>query len=227
MSIEQILFCNLCQCVVTSTQKFLVQQYIQISKYQVNEERNSKQRQLFLTHPTTSNERLEFNIDLCRSLISAGIPLHKLNNEFFRKFLQKYTPYKFPDDSTVALSTYYETVQKINEIKDGSIWFSIYEIIDKECRLVDYVDWLVKWRIFKTNCTYSVMLKKSAITKLWLKCGDMTLFMIMYCTLLAMLSLTCSKLDKHLLFVLKWLILLAWCMHFILRQKWQGTITLK
>ncbi|KAJ4434809.1 hypothetical protein ANN_23380 [Periplaneta americana] len=69
------------KCAVSSTQKFLVQQHITTSKHQANKQLNSKQRQLFLTQPTTSNVRSEFNIDLCRSLISADIPLYKLKNK--------------------------------------------------------------------------------------------------------------------------------------------------
>ncbi|KAJ4434441.1 hypothetical protein ANN_23003 [Periplaneta americana] len=72
---------NMPKCAVSSTQKFLVQQHITTSKHQANKQLNSKQRQLFLTQPTTSNVRSEFNIDLCRSLISADIPLYKLKNK--------------------------------------------------------------------------------------------------------------------------------------------------
>ncbi|KAJ4428801.1 hypothetical protein ANN_25794 [Periplaneta americana] len=134
---NKILFCNLCQCAVSSTQKFLVQQYITTSKHQANKQLNSKQRQLFLTQPTTSNVRSEFNIDLCRSLISADIPLYKLKNKVFREFLEKYTQHTIPDESTLrktyAPSIYDETIQKIrDEIKDSSIWVSIDETPDKE-----------------------------------------------------------------------------------------------
>ncbi|KAJ4450446.1 hypothetical protein ANN_01870 [Periplaneta americana] len=46
---------NMPKCAVSSTQKFLVQQHITTSKHQANKQLNSKQRQLFLTQPTTSN----------------------------------------------------------------------------------------------------------------------------------------------------------------------------
>ncbi|KAJ4443015.1 hypothetical protein ANN_04665 [Periplaneta americana] len=132
------------QCAVSSTQKFLVQQHITTSKHQANKQLNSKQRQLFLTQPTTSNVRSEFNIDLCRSLISADIPLYKLKNKVFREFLEKYTQHTIPDESTLrktyAPSIYDETIQKIrDEIKDSSIWVSIDETPDKEGRLVGNV----------------------------------------------------------------------------------------
>ncbi|KAJ4429444.1 hypothetical protein ANN_21613 [Periplaneta americana] len=132
------------QCAVSSTQKFLVQQHITTSKHQANKQLNSKQRQLFLTQPTTSNVRSEFNIDLCRSLISADIPLYKLKNKVFREFLEKYTQHTIPDESTLrktyAPSIYDETIQKVrDEIKDSSIWVSIDETPDKEGRLVGNV----------------------------------------------------------------------------------------
>ncbi|XP_069700702.1 uncharacterized protein [Periplaneta americana] len=132
------------KCAVSSTQKFLVQQHITTSKHQANKQLNSKQRQLFLTQPTTSNVRSEFNIDLCRSLISADIPLYKLKNKVFREFLEKYTQHTIPDESTLrktyAPSIYDETIQKIrDEIKDSSIWVSIDETPDKEGRLVGNV----------------------------------------------------------------------------------------
>ncbi|KAJ4448597.1 hypothetical protein ANN_10616 [Periplaneta americana] len=103
------------KCAVSSTQKFLVQQHITTSKHQANKQLNSKQRQLFLTQPTTSNE-----------------------------FLEKYTQHTIPNESTLrktyAPSIYDETIQKIrDEIKDSSIWVSIDETPDKEGRLVGNV----------------------------------------------------------------------------------------
>ncbi|KAJ4433625.1 hypothetical protein ANN_15935, partial [Periplaneta americana] len=150
-------------CAVSSTQKFLVQQHITTSKHQANKQLNSKQRQLFLTQPTTSNVRSEFNIDLCRSLISADIPLYKLKNKVFREFLEKYTQHTIPDESTLrktyAPSIYDETIQKIrDEIKDSSIWVSIDETPDKkvvvtdkfpvELHYVPHLDqvWVLNWR---------------------------------------------------------------------------------
>ncbi|KAJ4447514.1 hypothetical protein ANN_09521 [Periplaneta americana] len=175
------------------TQKFLVQQHITTSKHQANKQLNSKQRQLFLTQPTTSNVRSEFNIDLCRSLISADIPLYKLKNKVFREFLEKYTQHTIPDESTLrktyAPSIYDETIQKIrDEIKDSSIWVSIDETPDKEGRLVE-----------KCNNKTIVKLFNEAMGILWPK-G------IMYDNVLFFISdaaLIWSKLDKHyLLYIL-------------------------
>ncbi|KAJ4451349.1 hypothetical protein ANN_02811 [Periplaneta americana] len=137
---NKILFCNLCQCAVSSTQKFLVQQHITTSKHQANKQLNSKQRQLFLTQPTTSNVRSEFNIDLCRSLISADIPLYKLKNKVFREFLEKYTQHTIPDESTLrktyAPSIYDETIQKIRDLKIVQFGFPLMRLPTKKVDLL-------------------------------------------------------------------------------------------
>ncbi|PSN30656.1 hypothetical protein C0J52_22252 [Blattella germanica] len=72
---NKILFCNLCQCAVSSTQKFLVQQHITTSKHQANKQLNSKQRQLFLTQPTTSNHTFSCIIKTLKSLQNRHLSL--------------------------------------------------------------------------------------------------------------------------------------------------------
>ncbi|KAJ4446796.1 hypothetical protein ANN_13494 [Periplaneta americana] len=66
---------SLNQCAVSSTQKFLVQQHITTSKHQANKQLNSKQRQLFLTQPTTSNYR----VALIPSVLRRKPPSYDLN----------------------------------------------------------------------------------------------------------------------------------------------------
>ncbi|KAJ4451485.1 hypothetical protein ANN_02948 [Periplaneta americana] len=213
---NKILFCNLCQCAVSSTQKFLVQQHITTSKHQANKQLNSKQRQLFLTQPTTSNVRSEFNIDLCRSLISADIPLYKLKNKVFREFLEKYTQHTIPDESTLrktyAPSIYDETIQKIrDEIKDSSIWVSIDETPDKEGRLVgNVVIGLLSEQYSERILLHCDVLEKcnnKTIVKLFNEAmGILWPKGIMYDNVLFFISdaaLIWSKLDKHyLLYIL-------------------------
>ncbi|KAJ4437423.1 hypothetical protein ANN_17567 [Periplaneta americana] len=207
---------NVEDCAVSSTQKFLVQQHITTSKHQANKQLNSKQRQLFLTQPTTSNVRSEFNIDLCRSLISADIPLYKLKNKVFREFLEKYTQHTIPDESTLrktyAPSIYDETIQKIrDEIKDSSIWVSIDETPDKEGRLVgNVVIGLLSEQYSERILLHCDVLEKcnnKTIVKLFNEAmGILWPKGIMYDNVLFFISdaaLIWSKLDKHyLLYIL-------------------------
>ena len=54
-------------------------------------------------------------MDLCRALISANIPLNKLQNTEFRKFLQAYTQNDVPTESTLRksyLDNCYEEMMK-------------------------------------------------------------------------------------------------------------------
>ncbi|KAJ4433744.1 hypothetical protein ANN_16055 [Periplaneta americana] len=189
---------------------------ITTNKHQANKQLNSKQRQLFLTQPTTSNVRSEFNIDLCRSLISADIPLYKLKNKVFREFLEKYTQHTIPDESTLrktyAPSIYDETIQKIrDEIKDSSIWVSIDETPDKEGRLVgnvvigllseQYSEQILLHCDVLEKCNNKTIVKlfNEAMGILWPK-G------IMYDNVLFFISdaaLIWSKLDKHYLFTVE------------------------
>ncbi|KAJ4432071.1 hypothetical protein ANN_20685 [Periplaneta americana] len=62
-------------CAVSSTQKFLVQQHITTSKHQANKQLNSKQRQLFLTQPTTSNHTFSCIIKTLKSLQNRHLSL--------------------------------------------------------------------------------------------------------------------------------------------------------
>ncbi|PSN36123.1 hypothetical protein C0J52_25498 [Blattella germanica] len=60
-------------CAVSSTQKFLVQQHITTSKHQANKQLNSKQRQLFLTQPTTSNDYIMLLPNIEPSMVPQGV----------------------------------------------------------------------------------------------------------------------------------------------------------
>jgi len=52
-------------------------------------------------------------LELCQTLLLTNIPLNKLNNEHFRKFLEKYIKVDIPDESTLRKN--YDTMQKIRD----------------------------------------------------------------------------------------------------------------
>uniref|UniRef100_T1H8U3 DUF659 domain-containing protein n=1 Tax=Rhodnius prolixus TaxID=13249 RepID=T1H8U3_RHOPR len=77
--------------------------------------------------------------DLCRALVRAAIPFHKLKNPHFKGFLETYIGKKMPDESALRKNyledVYKGTLTKIRElIKDGPIWVSIDETTDVEGR---------------------------------------------------------------------------------------------
>lgn len=76
-----------------------------------------------------------FYIDLCRMMVSANIPLNKLNNKEFREFLEKYTQQHIPSESTLRQyyvpKLYDENMKQIrNSIIGNKIWISIDETTD-------------------------------------------------------------------------------------------------
>lgn len=95
-------------------------------------------KQSFLTNlPTKST----FNMDLCKALLAANIPLNKLSNSKFREFLEKYTGKHIPHESTLRKgyvdNVYNETIDIIKtKIGDNKIWVSIDETCDVEGRFI-------------------------------------------------------------------------------------------
>ena len=74
-------------------------------------------------------------------MVSANIPLAKINNATFRQFLQQYTGQNIPDESTLRKGylqgCYEDTIRKIREfVGNKKIFVSIDETPDKEWRSV-------------------------------------------------------------------------------------------
>ncbi|KAE9528576.1 hypothetical protein AGLY_012151 [Aphis glycines] len=74
-------------------------------------------------------------------MLSANIPLHKINNSEFRLFLETYTNRDIPSESKLRKNyvdeVYSDTLNKIrNNIKGNKIWVSIDETIDVNGRYV-------------------------------------------------------------------------------------------
>jgi hypothetical protein len=89
---------------------------------------------------STTRQR-EFNADLCEAMIKSNIALNKLQNKFFKSFLEKYSNRHIPDESTLRKnyvnSIYKETIEEIKKIVgDNYIWFSVDETIDSCGRYV-------------------------------------------------------------------------------------------
>lgn len=93
-----------------------------------------------LMHAGTS-DRKQFNLDLCETLVHANIPIWKLENKFFKDFLEKYTGMTVPDESTIRKNYvdvhYNNTIAKIrNSVGNSKIWVSIDESTDTTGRQI-------------------------------------------------------------------------------------------
>src|SRR5277367_621329 len=100
-----VILCTYCDKGVSCDQKSQVKQHVETYLHSTNKARHLKnklKKQLLLTQipvPGTSSD--PFSEELCEALISADIPLSKLNNEKFRSFLEKHCKRNIPDESTL------------------------------------------------------------------------------------------------------------------------------
>uniref|UniRef100_T1IDM3 DUF659 domain-containing protein n=1 Tax=Rhodnius prolixus TaxID=13249 RepID=T1IDM3_RHOPR len=132
-----ILYCTACDKRVSCSQRSQVTQHIATGSHIENKNRKKERTsyQAFLTSPSSSKSTL--STDLCRALVRADIPFHKLKNPHFKGFLETYIGKKMPDESALRKNyledIYKDTLTKIREhIKDGPIWVSIDETTDVE-----------------------------------------------------------------------------------------------
>ena len=106
-----VLFYQICDKVETE-KKFRVQQHVSCMKHQLSMERLNAKKQSLINFTSISNGGMcTFSLDLCEALMSANIPLGKLSNIKFRKFLAKYTNKCIPDESTLR-KTYQNLLRK-------------------------------------------------------------------------------------------------------------------
>lgn len=137
-----ILFCKLCEIRVSANRRYIVTQHLKTEKHirainrNKNETTSKVQQQL-----TLSSKKSTFSKDLCKALLSANIPLNKVNNEDFRLFMEKYTNREIPDESTLRKSyvndIYEEVINKIRfNIAGHKIWVSVDETTDVQGRYI-------------------------------------------------------------------------------------------
>jgi len=80
-------------------------------------QKNNERKNLQQLMPTTS-KKSDFNLDLCRAMLAANIPLNKLANPQFKSFLAKYTGQNIPVESTLRIGYIDDCyIEKMNEIK--------------------------------------------------------------------------------------------------------------
>jgi len=90
-----ILFYKVCSVKVNAEKKFTVTQHLKTNKHEnmlaarrkVESKSSEYTQQLF----TASNKKSVFSKDMCKALMTVNIPVHKISNTEFRKFLEKYT----------------------------------------------------------------------------------------------------------------------------------------
>jgi hypothetical protein len=88
-----------------------------------------------------SNEQQVFNSDLCEALLSANIPLTKLNNSNLKTFLEKYCQKNILDESTLrksyVIGIYTRVINNIRQqIQNHYVYFVVDETTDSRGRYI-------------------------------------------------------------------------------------------
>lgn len=132
-----VLFCKICNVKVTAEKRFAVQRHLSTDEHINGVERSKLQNEKNNTQSFIIDvpNRSGYFLDLTRSFLSCNIPLNKLGNPAFSKFLDKYTNKQTPDRSTSRTNyvsiCYDETVQMIRSyVENKKLRVSIDEATD-------------------------------------------------------------------------------------------------
>lgn len=140
-----MIFHQICEKPFNFTTKFQFDQHIRGDKHINKKEKSCSQpqpkQQQLIPNFNRPHQYVPFFADLCDALVSANIPLHKLQHEKFAGFLKKYTNERIPDSSTLRknyVSRIYENcLEKIRgKVGENNIWISVNETTDVEQRYV-------------------------------------------------------------------------------------------
>jgi hypothetical protein len=90
---NKVLVCKICETKISSEKRFSISQHITSDKHVREDQRFQRKegnKKIQLLVPSLSKTS-EYNLDLCKAMLAANIPLNKLSNPQFKSFLEKYT----------------------------------------------------------------------------------------------------------------------------------------
>lgn len=139
-----VLFCKPCCKKINADQKSQVEQHIQsVSHVQMAAKKRSTEGQNMNQQPFISHFKLQsqFNNDLVEMLIACDIPLSKLTDPTFVKFIEKYTEFRLPSQSNardkIVNDLFDEKMNQIRSItKDKYLWGTVDETTDASGRYI-------------------------------------------------------------------------------------------
>lgn len=140
----KILFCKLCEVKVSAEKRFNVQQHCNTAKHtncMKRSDENNRRQMLLFEQTGQSSTVQSFCKDFCKMMVSYNIPLEKVKNPCFRRFLEKYTTHPVPDESTLRKNylsvCYNDVLTKIRiTVAEQKIWLSIDETTDVSGRYI-------------------------------------------------------------------------------------------
>ena len=136
------LICKLCSFSGLFNRKSVMEKHVQSARHQHNlrlyNDGNKSTQQLLNVSRTSNRGDKEFNMDLAKAIVSANIAFHKLENEEFKDFLEKYTKKKIPSPTCLTKVMECEgkaMLQKVKEKLNGQfLYIAIDETTDSNRR---------------------------------------------------------------------------------------------
>lgn len=139
----RVLFCKYCETKVDSERRSSAIQHLKTEKHLRSVKRKENQKETKCQQLLTNDLpfKKKFNLDLCKAMVSANIPLNKLTNIEFRTFLEVYSGKVVPTESVLRKfyldNCYNEMMEKIRQrVFDRKIWVSLDETTDAEGRYI-------------------------------------------------------------------------------------------
>lgn len=143
---DSVLFCLMCNENVNAKQSSQITQHLKTSKHVTSVQRKtgSKKTQTLLTtlkSPAQNQSASAFAMDLTNAFLKSNIALHKITNPSLVNFIEKYTKFTAPSQTTLRRNCvpalYDECIDRMKKIAAGKyIWVSIDETTDAEQRCV-------------------------------------------------------------------------------------------
>ena len=129
-SIDNDLYCNLCNCAVSCSKRFLVDSHRNTSKHQKalgsrSEELIPQTSQTFLRSSDT-----DFVEKVAKAFLSIDIPLYKLNNTHIKKFFRGIS-HRLPFETTYRRTTLQLSKDELKRIRNAVRDKQIFLIVDK------------------------------------------------------------------------------------------------
>ena len=144
----KVLLCRICERPVSAEKKFLVSQHVNGARHKASWDKKNQSNSASVVQLApfieASGKQSQFSLELCDALLSADIPLHKLDNRKFGDFLTKWCRQAIPCSATLRLNyikkVYDSKMEFIrNSVGDRSIWVSVDETTDAKGRFVAHV----------------------------------------------------------------------------------------
>lgn len=149
---QSVLYCLPCEVKVNATQVFQVKQHIATNMHKDAVERKERKDNpqtgtsqtlltQFQTQSQTGPKLSHFNMQLTKTFLETGIPLHKVSYPSMQKFIAEFTSFSAPSESALRKTyvpiLYEESLKKMRQkAADNFIWITLDETTDCEQRFV-------------------------------------------------------------------------------------------